>query len=358
MDKSFDPSSVLNFSAGPSAIPLSIKKKFIQEFERPISIFERSHKSADIEQLWAYACAQLRALLSIPDRFEILLMPGGARLQISSVFLNLSHKQRTGYLLTGYWTRWAIREAKRMQQSVIPLICQQQSWDHLALDSLYYCDNETLAGSYFQINDRQGVPCVIVDMTSSFLCCPVNFEAHDIIIVGCQKNLGLPGCSLVLYDRLKIKPHTLCPSSLNYEIQSRSKSQETTPSVMHSWMIANYIEWIQENTLELIIKKREEIARALYLFLDQSLLFINQIAKEFRSTITITFNFKPEFNHLKDIFNQLLHEEGFFYLKAHQNFSDGYRISLYNSLIEQDMTRFIKFLYHFEERQYVAERKA
>lgn len=338
-----------NFSAGPAALPISLKEKLKEEIDKPLSMFERSHKCLDIEELWVRSCQQLRSLLEIPERFELLLMPGGARLQLSAFFLNIRAVKRAGYLMTGYWARWAFKEAQRMQQPAEPLLCYQDAWEGLGLDLLYYCDNETLAGSYFQLKERAGVQCVVADMTSSFLCHRVNFDLHDVIIVGCQKNLGLAGCSLILYDKNHIQPHLLCPSALNYLHQTQMNNQATTPSVLHMWLLSAQLAWIEERGFEWLMLKRQHIAQAFYDFFDRSLIFKNQIAKQWRSVITITFNLRSAKSCLRKNFEALLEEQGFFYLKAHPNFSDGYRISLYNAILEQEVDRLLYFLVAFED---------
>ena len=57
----------------------------------------------------------LKSLLDISDDYEILFLQGGASLQFSMTALNLMPpKNKADYIITGSWSKKALKEAKRV----------------------------------------------------------------------------------------------------------------------------------------------------------------------------------------------------------------------------------------------------
>ena len=100
---------VFNFSAGPAVMPVPV----LQQVQRDLlslpgcgaSIMEISHRSKQFDAIHKDAQDRLRALLSVPDRYKILFLQGGARLQFSMVPMNLLRGtgRTADYILTGSW---------------------------------------------------------------------------------------------------------------------------------------------------------------------------------------------------------------------------------------------------------------
>src|SRR5688572_21827648 len=89
---------IVNFNAGPAALPLSVLQ--IAQSEMPnyqntgMSVLEMSHRSKEFEKILKDASDDLRKLLHLPVNYKILFLQGGASLQFSAVPLNfINNKQ-------------------------------------------------------------------------------------------------------------------------------------------------------------------------------------------------------------------------------------------------------------------------
>src|SRR3546814_6832891 len=85
-----------NFAAGPAALPEPVLRQAQAELlewgDARASIAEISHRSPEFMQVAAEAEADLRRLLSIPDDYAVLFLPGGATTHQALVALNLDRK--------------------------------------------------------------------------------------------------------------------------------------------------------------------------------------------------------------------------------------------------------------------------
>src|SRR5690625_3519516 len=81
-----------------------------------MSVMEMSHRSPQFGQIRDKPEADLRALLSIPDHFEVLFMQGGATAENAIIPLNLIGRNGSGkadYILSGSWSVKSHKEAGR-----------------------------------------------------------------------------------------------------------------------------------------------------------------------------------------------------------------------------------------------------
>ena len=108
---------VLNFAAGPAAIPLEVLEN-IQENVcnyngEGLSVMEMSHRSKVYQQIIDEAEADLRKLVGIPDNYKVLFLQGGATLQFGMIPMNLmTVNKKADYIHTGVWTKKAMADAK------------------------------------------------------------------------------------------------------------------------------------------------------------------------------------------------------------------------------------------------------
>ena len=110
---------IYNFSAGPACLPQSaIKgaKEAIKDFQGSgISLLEMSHRSTPVVNLFEETTNNLRDLLKIPDKYDIIWLQGGASTQFSMVPMNLLPENGCAdYIDTGSWSAKAIVECKRV----------------------------------------------------------------------------------------------------------------------------------------------------------------------------------------------------------------------------------------------------
>ena len=87
-------SRVINFSAGPAALPLEVLEQAKADLPdwagTGMSVMELSHRSKIFIALAEESEANLRELMQIPDDYAVLFLQGGATLQFAQVPMNLS----------------------------------------------------------------------------------------------------------------------------------------------------------------------------------------------------------------------------------------------------------------------------
>ncbi|MFA6025121.1 MAG: aminotransferase class V-fold PLP-dependent enzyme, partial [Ignavibacteriaceae bacterium] len=110
---------VYNLNAGPAILPEEVLKEAQEHlFTLPgvgMSILEISHRSKTFDAILADAKNGVKQLLDISDDYQILFLQGGASLQFSMVPLNLMPpKNKADYIITGAWSKKALKEAKRV----------------------------------------------------------------------------------------------------------------------------------------------------------------------------------------------------------------------------------------------------
>ena len=121
---------VVNFSAGPSALPLTVLEEAstnLLNFQNiGIGITEISHRSKEFTSVLADLEARIRNQLDVPPTHKIIFTQGGGTGQFSAVLYNLlarhrllypdlgDDERRLEYVLTGSWSKKAMEEAKRL----------------------------------------------------------------------------------------------------------------------------------------------------------------------------------------------------------------------------------------------------
>ena len=109
---------VYNFSAGPSVLPVEVMEAAaasMLDYEGAgMSVMEMSHRSKPFEKIIGDAEANLRALMAIPDDYDVLFVQGGATLMFAMVPLNLmTGSGKADFLITGQWAEKACQEAAK-----------------------------------------------------------------------------------------------------------------------------------------------------------------------------------------------------------------------------------------------------
>ena len=110
-------SRIFNFSAGPAMLPAEVLARAGDEMldwrGSGMSVMEMSHRGKEFMGIAAEAEKDLRELLAIPAGYKVLFLQGGATLQFAQVPMNLLHgKGKADYVVTGEWSKKAIKEAK------------------------------------------------------------------------------------------------------------------------------------------------------------------------------------------------------------------------------------------------------
>ncbi|KXN82611.1 Phosphoserine aminotransferase [Leucoagaricus sp. SymC.cos] len=291
---STESSRVINFGAGPSALPDSVLEeatKGLLNFDNTrIGIAEISHRSAEFTSYLANVEALIRSQLSVPPTHSILFTQGGGTGQFSAVVLNLLARHRLlfpdlpdegrnlDYVLTGSWSKAAHTEAVQLagkHRVNVAVDGRVYSKDSKSFDNIpphesfkfsknpaliYYCENETVHGVQFKhmaLEDRGGkleegnfpfhllpqntrVP-LVGDYSSSFMSRPIpRLADHAIIYAGAQKNLGPAGLTILIVrndcivdvDAAAQLGAQPVPITLSYKTLADAMSVYNTPPVL------------------------------------------------------------------------------------------------------------------------------
>ena len=120
-----------------------------------MSIMEMSHRGKEFISVYEEAERDLRELLGVPANYRILFLQGGATLQFAQIPMNLLRgKGKADYVLTGEWSKKAIKEAKAYCDVHIAASSEDKNFTYAPKtfstrkDSAYvhYCSNETIGG--------------------------------------------------------------------------------------------------------------------------------------------------------------------------------------------------------------------
>ncbi len=352
---------VLNFAAGPAAIPEAVLKQAQHELlnwrDTGMSILEVGHRTAVFQDYLAEIQAELRQLLTIPTNYHILFMPGGGQGQFFSVPMNLIG--RTGqadYLDTGIWSHKAALQAKPYGQVNIvasnatnPFVMPKTTEWQCAKDAayFYYCPNETISGLMLYDIPQVAVP-LIADMSSCILMKPFTVADYGLIFSVSQKMLGTSGISLVIVrEELLGEALPITPDIFNYQKQAKESSCLNSPPIYAIYLMELVVKWtLQQGGLVAMEECNQAKAKLLYDYIDNSQFYYNKIDPVYRSLMNITFTTNDE---AKDTaFWQTAAKQGLMGLKGHKLLG-GLRASCYNTISIGDVKRLIAFMQDFAQ---------
>jgi phosphoserine aminotransferase len=202
---------LFNFSAGPAMLPAEVLARAGDEMldwrGSGMGVMEMSHRGKEFMAIAAEAEADLRELLAIPAHYKVLFLQGGATLQFAQVPMNLLRgKSSADYVVTGEWSKKAVKEAKAYCDVQIAASSEDRKFTYaprewnVRPDAAYvhYCSNETIGGvEVHWVPDTGAVP-LVADASSHFLSRPLAVEKFGLIYAGAQKNAGPAGLTLVI----------------------------------------------------------------------------------------------------------------------------------------------------------------
>jgi len=236
-----DRSKVVNFGAGPSALPLTVLEKatagLLNYNNTGIGLTELSHRSKDFSALERNLETLIRTQLDVPSTHRILFVQNGGTGQFSAVVYNLLARHTIlhpnlrpedrimDYIVTGSWSKRASEEARRLGGGTVNIVADGRKFsaDGKSFDNIpphnewkisdqpafiYYCENETVDGvqfshiesspSSFPFHLFKDVP-IVADYSSSFMSRPIpRIGDHALIFAGAQKNIGPSGLTIVI----------------------------------------------------------------------------------------------------------------------------------------------------------------
>lgn len=357
---------VINFAPGPATLPLSALEQArddMLDFEGTgISIVEHSHRGKQYEAVHAETKQLLTELLRIPDDYEILFMQGGARGQFALVPMNLLPKDGSAdYVITGAWSEKAIEEAKIVGTAREAANTAKDGRytrvprpDELDLDPraayVHLTSNNTIFGTqFFEFPDTGSVP-LVADMSSDIAWRPVDLSRFGLIYAGAQKNLGIPGVTLVIVrEDLVERGRTDLPKIFQYRTIAGSDSLQNTIPTFAVYMMRNVLRWVRdEGGLEAMEKRNRRKADTLYAAIDENPDFYRcPVERESRSVMNAVFRLPNE--ELEGRFVEEAKREGMVGLKGHRSVG-GIRVSMYNAMDPKGVDTLADFMRTFASR--------
>jgi len=356
---------VYNFSAGPAMLPESVLRQAQEEMldwrGSGMCVAEMSHRGKEFVSIAEQAEADLRELLSIPDRYRVLFLQGGASSQFAMVPMNLLRGGRSAhYINTGSWSKKAIAEAKRYcrvevtDAGVGGRYTGVPEADALGIGAdaayVHYTPNETIQGVEFPYIPETGEIPLAADMSSTILSRPIDVSRFGVIYAGAQKNIGPAGLTIVIVrEDLLGQPLEGAPTMFDYKTHADEGSMYNTPPT-YGWYLAGLVfKWLKGlGGLAAMAAVNERKARALYAAIDGSALYSNPVDPGCRSWMNVPFILaNPE---LDAIFLEEAKGAGLVTLKGHRSVG-GMRASIYNAMPEAGVQALIDFMGEFERRR-------
>lgn len=356
----------MNFNPGPAALPLAALERARDELVdfagTGMSIMEHSHRGATYEAVHDEAIALLRELIGIDERYHVLLLQGGARLQFAMIPLNLLHPKRSAdYAVTGTWAKSALAEAKMVGVARAAASTEEGGaftrvprQDELDLDPsavyVHITSNNTLYGTQWASYPETGGVPLIADMTSDLLSRPIDVSRFGLVYAGAQKNVGPAGVTVVIVRKdLVSGGRTDVPLALRYASYAETNSLWNTPPTFAIYMLRNTLAVIKERGgAEAMGREADAKAKLVYDAIDAAPGFYRcPVEPASRSRMNAVFRLPTE-----ALEKQLLaeaSERNMKGLKGHRSVG-GVRVSMYNFVERAWVERLVELMADFAER--------
>jgi phosphoserine aminotransferase len=349
---------VMNFNAGPAALPLSALERAQRElldFEGTgMSVMEQSHRGKEYEKVHDEAIALLKELLAVPAGYEVLFLQGGASQQFAVLPMNfLTEKSSAAYVVTGVWGEKAVGEAKVVAKWVgasnIATVSTEENKTYVRVPAeakvpvpegakyMHFTSNETIHGVQYGVAGgafpvpTPNVP-VICDMSSDFLWRPIDVSSFDMIYAGAQKNIGPSGVTVVVAKKSFLESgRTDIPKIFQYRTHVENKSLYNTPPTFGIYLVRNVLLWLKEKGgLAAMEAENREKAKTLYSAIDRHAGFYKcPVQESSRSVMNVVFRLPSEAQ--EEAFVKKAKAAGMVGLKGHRSVG-GIRVSLYNAV--------------------------
>ena len=353
---------VLNFAAGPAAMPLevlqNIEKNICNYDGEGLSVMEMSHRSKTYEKIINETRDNLKKILSLSDDFEILFLQGGASSQFAMVPMNLANENDlTYYAVTGNFANKAWEEAKKWTNAIDITNSKSDKYkyipeiDNSKIDKsakyLHITANNTIFGTMYDKLPSVNVP-LVADVSSNVLGKDYDYNKFALAYAGAQKNLGPAGLTVVIINKKFIRDdvNVKVPTMFRYDIHSKNASLYNTPPTFAIYVAGETFKWvIKEGGVKELEKRNMEKAKMLYDILDNSKFYKAFADKNSRSIMNVTFNLPSE--ELEAKFVEEAKKEGMINLKGHRVLG-GIRASIYNAMTVEGVRKLSNFMEQFE----------
>jgi phosphoserine aminotransferase len=353
-----------NFSAGPAVLPQPVleeaRDNLLSLGGTGVGICEISHRSKEFAAIIEQAEADIRALLEVPEDYQVLFLQGGASLQFSMAPMNLLGEGRTAdYILTGSWSKKALAEAEKIGDVHVAASTEEDhfrripSREEIRFSSspayVHFTSNNTIFGTQWADEPPcPGVP-LVCDASSDILSRPLDIRKYGLIYAGAQKNLGPAGVTLVIIrsDLLGRSGDSL-PTMMNYRKMAEGKSLYNTPPAFAVYVVGLVAKWVLKNGgLAEMHRRNQEKARLLYDAIDADAFFRPHAEVGSRSLMNVCWRLPSE--ELEARFVKEAGARNMRNLKGHRSVG-GLRASIYNAFPKQGIEELVSFMKDFATR--------
>ncbi|MBX3228066.1 MAG: 3-phosphoserine/phosphohydroxythreonine transaminase [Labilithrix sp.] len=294
-------SRVMNFNAGPAALPLAALERAREElldFEGSgMSVMEHSHRGKVYEKVHHEATALVAKHLGTPlDTWDVLFVQGGASQAFAQIPMNFLEAGKTAdYVVNGAWGEKAVAEAKTIKaigggephvahstkgadKSYTRVSKQSEIQPSKGAAFFHLTSNETIHGVEYALGaetpfptTEAGVP-VVIDMSSDILGRRVDASKFDLVYAGAQKNIGPSGVTIVaLKKELTAKGRKDIPTIFQYRTAAENQSLYNTPPTFGIYLVRNTLGWLESlGGVEGVEKRNREKAKHIYDAIDGS----------------------------------------------------------------------------------------
>ncbi len=351
---------IFNFSAGPAALPDAVRHRLASLFavreDFAPSLLEVSHRGPRFLDCADRLRASLQRHLGLGDEHAVLLMPGGAQTQFALLPMNLAAGRPAAYVESGHWSALAIDQARPVAD--VRVVGSSRAAQFTTLPAitdvpadaayLHYCSNETAHGVQFAAPPAAEVP-VIADLSSELLSRPFPFASLGGLYACTQKNLGIPGLTVVALrrDLVERSPSTL-PGMLSYRAWLAADTMPNTPGTP-AWIVAaEMLDWLDREGGPVVMAERNAAkAAALYACIDRHALYCSAVDRAARSQMNAVFRLADPAR--EDAFLAEAADAGLVGLEGHRAVG-GIRVSLYNAITQEAVDTLVRFMDHFAAR--------
>jgi phosphoserine aminotransferase len=172
---------IYNFSAGPAILPEDVLKEAQEDLMAlpgvGMSILEISHRSKTFDAVMEQTKSDIKKLLGISDDYSIMFLQFGASLQFSMVPMNIMPpKKSADYIVTGAWSKKAVKEAKRIGDVNIAATTEETTFNRIPKQEelklnddasyVHFTSNNTIYGTQFKSEPETGNVSLVCDASS------------------------------------------------------------------------------------------------------------------------------------------------------------------------------------------------
>ncbi len=359
---------VINFNAGPAAIPMEVlvqaREEMLDWNGTGMSVMEVSHRSKEYEAMHVEAEQLFRKLAGMGPEWKILFLTGGASSQFYMVPMNyLFGDRKASYLVTGTWGKNALKEAVRFGKcDSFSVENKDGTFTRIPAQSEFSIDpesayahmtsNNTLFGSQWHYWPDTGKVPLVCDMSSDIFSRQFPADKFSLIYAGAQKNLGPSGLTIVAVKESFLelaREQSALPTMLSYRTHAEHDSLYNTPPCFSIYMFNLTLKWLDaKGGLAAMQAINEEKARLIYGAIDASDgYFRGPVEKAARSRMNVVFRLKtPE---LEELFVKEAKSAGIVGVKGHRS-TGGIRFSTYNANLVENIRVAVSFMEDFRKR--------